>query len=206
MKRNTMRRMIVLMFFCTMVSTVAFAQWRLGMKAGVGSTTTSITNWDDNSNKLGLLAGGVAVRELSPHFDLQGELFYANRGFKTNIYIDADNSHPHDWTFTYHYLNLPVLLKWYPAGRGIYLLAGPQAGCLLDSSNDIEGWPKDEPQAELDWRNEYHRWDVAVVGGIGAAFNGGFFLDIRYDLGLTKVNRIVGGKHRALELNVGYLF
>lgn len=84
----------------------------------MASSTVDINHWD-NKQKVGLLAGGVVTYELSEQFNLQGELFYANRGFKTDIYVDVSDARPHDWKFSLSYLNLPLLLKWYPVGQGV---------------------------------------------------------------------------------------
>ena len=182
----------------------SYAQWSFGVKAGVACSTVDIKHWD-NKQKVGLLAGGVVSYELSEQFDLQGELFYANRGYKTDIYLEVSDKNPHDWKFSLSYLNLPLLLKWYPIGQGVYVEAGPQVGYLRDNSNDIEGWPKDESLDQNPW-GDYKRWDFGLVGGIGYSFNMGLFVDVRYDLGLTNVLKECTSKQRAWEFSVGYMF
>ena len=87
-----------------------------------------------------------------------------------------------------------------------YQGAYAQFGYLMDHSNDIEDWPKDEPREELDWKDEYRRLDFSLVGGIGAIFNNGIFVDVRYDYGLTKVLKNGEANNRGLELSIGYMF
>lgn len=204
MSKSTMKRIILGLCFCMTAVVQSHAQWSFGVKVGIASTTVDIKNWDNN-HKTGLLAGGVATYKLSEQFDLQGELFYANRGFKTDIYLEVSDTNPHDWKFSLSYLNLPLLLKWFPTDLGIYVEAGPQVGYLLDNSNDIEGWPKDESLDQNPW-GDYQKWDFGFVGGIGYAFNNGLFVDVRYDLGLTNVLKEIKSKQRAWELSVGYMF
>lgn len=204
MKKENLKRIILGLCFCMAAVVPSYAQWSFGVKAGVASSTVDIKHWG-NKQKVGLLAGGVVSYELSEHFDLQGELFYANRGYKTNIYLEVSDENPHDWKFSLSYLNLPLLLKWYPIGQGVYVEAGPQVGYLLDNSNDIEGWPKDETLDQNPW-GDYKRWDFGLVGGIGYSFNMGLFVDVRYDLGLTNVLKEAKSKQRAWEFTVGYMF
>lgn len=197
-------KQIILGLCCSMAATVpTYAQWSFGIKAGINSSTVSIKNWD-NKQKIGFLAGGVVTYQLSEHFDLQGELLYANRGYKTDIYLEISDKNPHDWKFSLSYLNLPVLLKWYPIRHGVYVEAGPQLGYMLDNSNSIKDWPKDEPRETSN--DSYKRWDFGIVGGIGYSFNMGLFVDLRYDLGLTNVLKEGKSKQRAWEFSVGYMF
>lgn len=207
MKKVNVKRMMAVLCLCIIATLPARSQWRFGVKAGLASTTVNMKDCE-NSRKLGLLAGGVATCTLSSSFDLQGELFYANRGFKTDIYLETDDTKAHDWTFSQSYLNMPLLLKWFPTGHGVYVEAGPQVGYLLDSDNDIEGWPKGEPRDELGWKKAYRRWDFGLVGGIGAMLNNRAFVDVRYNLGLTSMMKepALSWKHRAWELSLGFMF
>ena len=151
MEKLNFKQIILGLCFSMAATVPTYAQWSFGIKAGINSSTVSIKNWD-NKQKIGFLAGGVATYQLSEHFDLQGELLYANRGYKTDIYLEISDKNPHDWKFSLSYLNLPVLLKWYPIGQGVYVEAGPQLGYMLDNSNSIKDWPKDEPrETSAEW-------------------------------------------------------
>ncbi len=204
MKKENLKRIILGLCLCMAAVVPSHAQWGFGVKAGITSSTVSNKYWD-NKQKIGLLAGGVVTYELNEHFDLQGELYYANRGYKTEVYTEVSDQKPHDWKSSLSYLNLPVLLKWFPMGQGVYVEAGPQLGYMLDISNDREGWPKNEP-LDQDLQENYKRWDFGIVGGIGFLFPNGLFADIRYDLGLTAVFKEAKSKQRAWEFSVGYMF
>lgn len=204
MEKLNFKQIILGLCFSMAATVPTYAQWSFGIKAGINSSTVSIKNWD-NKQKIGFLAGGVVTYQLSEHFDLQGELLYANRGYKTDIYLEISDKNPHDWKFSLSYLNLPVLLKWYPIGQGVYVEAGPQLGYMLDNSNSIKDWPKDEPR-ETSADGSYNRLDFGLVGGIGYSFNMGLFVNLRYDLGLTNVLKECTSKQRAWEFSVGYMF
>lgn len=204
MEKLNFKQIILGLCFSMAATVPTYAQWSFGIKAGITSSTVSNKYWD-NKQKIGLLAGGVVTYELNEHFDLQGELYYANRGYKTEVYTEVSDQKPHDWKSSLSYLNLPVLLKWFPMGQGVYVEAGPQLGYMLDISNDREGWPKNEP-LDQDLQENYKRWDFGIVGGIGFLFPNGLFADIRYDLGLTDVFKEAKSKQRAWEFSVGYMF
>ena len=204
MEKLNFKQIILGLCFSMAATVPTYAQWSFGIKAGITSSTVSNKYWD-NKQKIGLLAGGVVTYELNEHFDLQGELYYANRGYKTEVYTEVSDQKPHDWKSSLSYLNLPVLLKWFPMGQGVYVEAGPQLGYMLDISNDREGWPKNEP-LDQDLQENYKRWDFGIVGGIGFLFPNGLFADIRYDLGLTDVFKEAKSKQRAWEFSVGYIF
>ncbi len=194
--------LVICMFFCATVS----AQIGFGVKSGAVFANQKMGKHWDAKSKWGMITGVIATYPLNEKLDLQGELYYANRGFTQSIYTSFDQTKSSNWAFTYHYMNIPLLVKFFPMGKCIYLAAGPQFGYLMDHSNDIEDWPKDEPREELDWKDEYRRLDFSLVGGIGAIFNNGIFVDVRYDYGLTKVLKNGEANNRGLELSIGYMF
>lgn len=194
--------LLAALFACS----VARAQWSFGVKAGVGITTQRISSLWDSNKKTGLLAGAFATYELNDHFDLQGELYYANRGHKTDIYLEASATSPSDWVFTYHYLCLPLMLKYFPTGKTIYIAAGPHLGYLINYKNDIKDWPKDEPREDLDWHKECNRLDFGLSAGIGAIVSKNVMVDVRYNHGLTNATKNGEFKNRGMEVSVGYMF
>lgn len=194
--------LLTALFACS----AAKAQWNLGVKAGVGITTQRMGSSWDNNKKVGLLAGAFAAYELNDHFDLQGELYYANRGFKTDVYLETSATSPSDWVFTYHYLCLPLMLKYFPTGKTVYIAAGPHLGYLLDYKNDIKDWPKNEPRENLDWQEACNRVDFGLSAGIGAIVCKDIIVDVRYNLGLTNAIKNWKCKNRGLEVSVGYMF
>lgn len=200
-----MKRLIIIA--CCLLAFVPIkAQWDFGIKGGVGSTTQQMGSHWDTKNKLGLLAGGLVTYGLGDHFDLQGELYYANRGFKTDIWLDFNASKSSDWYFTYHYLCMPVMLKYFPMKKGFYAAVGPHIAYLLDYKNDIKDWPANEPRERLDWESGCNRIDVGLSASLGVILNNGIFVDARYNLGLTDALKDGESKNRGFELSVGYFF
>lgn len=179
----------------------ASAQWRYGFKSGVMRTrATSREAWDRN-DKWGGTIGGVAKYDFNDWFALQGELNYALRGFKTDLFTDID-SKPHDWLFNFHYIDVPVLAKFYPGALPFFIEAGPQVGFLAGFGENIKG--ANVPAFYS--RSDFHKWDVAAVFGLGIETDLGIFFDLRYNLGLNKIASNNAFSHRGWELTAGYLF
>ena len=197
---------MILLAFCACFSMQMRAQWGYGVKAGGVYSKQSVGYEMDIDSKWGLAAGGIVTYSLSDHFDLQGELYYANRGYKITIYTDMGAEKAHDWVFSYHYINMPLLLKCFPTGKGFYLLAGPEQEYLADMKNTIKNWKPEEPVDDTEWKEGHTRWGCSLVGGIGAIMNNGIFVDLRYNYGLTSALKDWKSKNRSLELSVGYMF
>lgn len=179
----------------------ASAQWHYGFKSGVMRTRATRSDYWDRNNKWGGTIGGVVKYDCNDWFALQGELNYALRGFKTDLFSDVD-AKPHDWLFNFHYIDVPVLAKFYPAGLPFFIEAGPQVGFLAGFGENIKGAAV-EPFSSL---SDYRKWNAAVVFGLGVETDLGIFFDLRYNLGLNKIAANNAFRHRGWELTAGYLF
>ena len=148
------------------------AQWSLGGKAGINC------------------------------FDMQAELFYSARGYTDDEFYLTDESGAvisNTYTCRTHYLDIPVLVKFFPCNR-LNVQFGPQLGIGLSLSDKWKGI-----------NNDYSIYrdsavDFSLAFGLGYEFNFGVFVDARYTLGLTKTIREVvkGFQGRNISLAVGY--
>ncbi|TFG78986.1 MAG: PorT family protein [Flavobacteriales bacterium] len=98
------------------------------------------------------------------------------------------------------YLNVPVMLKYYVIG-GLNIQAGPQIGFLVDAEGGTDGLKS-----------------TNFGFNFGAAYElpGGFFVDARYNLGLSDIldsgntdpgfSGDVSLKTKGFQLGVGYRF
>ena len=202
--------LIISALFCGM-SLHSMTQWSFGLKAGIGYNKVSnplSNSFDfDANHQWGLMAGAMAAYQLNQQFDIQGELYYAHRGFTTDIYVDMNTDKAHDWNFNLHYLCLPILVKYHPFGSIVYVEAGPQVSLLVDSNNDVADYEED-----VKFDTNTNKVDFGLVGGIGADLTSHVTADLRYYHGLTKTWKgfnwkgFDGGKNRSIELSVGYWF
>ncbi len=98
------------------------------------------------------------------------------------------------------YVNIPVMLKYYII-EGLNVQAGPQIGVLVDAEGGTDGLKSSN-----------------FVLNLGAAYEliGGFFVDARYNIGLSDIADLGGQdseffgdyslKTKGFQLGVGYRF
>jgi len=119
---------------------------------------------------------------------LQPELLFSYQGQKFTTPYNSD------LRTSLFFVNIPVVVKYYIAG-GLNLQIGPQLGILAGSKADlllinngnIQGLPLTNQNA-----NSYlNKLDMSLVFGAGLDLPFGGSLTVRYNLGLSNVNKYV---------------
>ena len=169
--------------------------------ADVGPINKTYTGW---------IAGGFVALPLGTGFGIRPELLYVHKGA-----VGAEAPGDPDITIRLPYVEVPVLLNYtLPIpGAGIvspHLYAGPavgfRTGCKVrtsDGTNTVtKGCAGGDPNPEV------KRTDFSLTfgGGIGV---GRAIIDVRYDLGLTKIDDTGSNadvKHRTFYLLAGWTF
>ena len=181
----------------------------IGPKAGVNFSTLS----DVPKGKMlpGFYVGAFAELKLSDKFSFQPELVYSSQGAK-NIYSETVASvsvhhHNHD---KLEYINLPLLAKYYFI-KGFSVELGPQFGLLLKATNKDEITTNGvEVKEDTDFKKEVNTFDFGIGAGLAYDLPNGFFVNARYNLGLTNVGKsnqyYDGSKNRVTQLGVGFKF
>jgi hypothetical protein len=113
---------------------------------------------DDSDGTIGFYIGGLADLPVSGNFHVQGELLYSKEG--------ADQAR-------LDYLRIPIMAKYYVI-EGLSLEAGPQFGFKVGADDFVNDYTKS--------------FDFGIGAGIAYEFFGGFFIEARYNLGLTDIN------------------
>jgi hypothetical protein len=131
------------------------------------------------------------------------ELFYSARGYTDDEFYLTDESGAvisNTYTCRTHYLDIPVLVKFFPY-NGLNVQFGPQLGIGLSLSDKWKGINNDDYSIYRD-----SAVDFSLAFGLGYEFNFGVFVDARYTLGLTKtIKEVVKGfQGRNISLAVGY--
>jgi len=195
-------------------------QVKFGVKAGVNFATFSgDAVSSDVSMKAGFHAGGLVELKFTDKLALQPELLFSmqgaeivDQGFDGVYYTDT-------FKRNLGYLNLPVMLKYYPIG-GLFLEGGPQVGFLISAKSKNESTETDlggnleRFSSETDVKNQYKSVDFAFNLGVGYDFTPNFFVGARYSIGLTNVNDLTGPlaiyevdrKNNVLAFSAGYKF
>ena len=115
------KTMLVIMLFVAVFGRVS-AQLTIGPKAGLNISKEyyGIKGVDEDVDfRTGLNAGVFGRYEISDKFDIQAELLYSQQGYKSTVPL-ADIGGitlTEGYKSLSHYLNVPVLLKYYPFNR-----------------------------------------------------------------------------------------
>lgn len=171
---------------------------KLGAKGGVNFS--NITNSDMDS-KTGFHVGLLAEMFLNEQFSLQPEILYSTQG--------AELMGDHLSTkYNLEYVSVPVMAKYYIAD-GLNLQVGPQFSFLskAETKGEIEGLGS----GTINVKDNTESFDFGVNFGLGYEFAAGVFVDARYNLGLSKINKqslpnVEDGKNSVFQVSLGYKF
>lgn len=183
--------------------------FKIGAKAGVNFSTLS--NVSKGEMLPGFYVGAVSEFKITEKFSFQPELVYSSQGAK-NVYTEtvaAVTAHHHNHD-KLEYINLPLLAKYYFT-QGLSVELGPQFGLLLKATNEdevtIDGV---EVKENRDFKDEVNAFDFGVGAGLAYELSNGFFVNARYNLGLTNVGKSTkyydGSKNGVTNLGLGYKF
>lgn len=157
---------------------------KFGVKGGLNSA--SIAGATGTTAKMTFHIGGLLEYKASDKFAIQPELVYSNQGCK----FDGGSL---DLT----YINIPVMAKYY-VGETFNIQAGPQIGLLMSAKS-----------AGVDVKEGYNTTDFGLNLGAGYDLNENMMLDLRYNMGLSAVNKDTSeetGKNNVISVSFGYKF
>ena len=141
----------------------------------------------DPKMRVGLIAGVEGEYYINDWFSAAVGLNYAQQGWKND-----------DSTTKLDYLNVPLTADFYVA-PGLALKTGVQFGFLMSAKGD-----------DTDIKDECEKMNISVPVGVSYEISD-FVLDLRYNIGLTKVNKTTGShneKQRSdlIQFTIGYKF
>ena len=146
----------------------SFAQnYNAGIKGGLNLVNLS-GDLEETSFKPAYHLGLFGHLMISEDYTLQPEIIYSKQGA---------NNEDSDYSYALHYLNVPIIGKFYVSDR-INLQIGPQIGFLLDS----------EFQNGIDIGLEDWTKGTSLAIGLGIGYDHEIFVfDIRYNMGLSNI-------------------
>ncbi len=157
---------------------------KFGVKGGVNFANLTDLSGADLDSRTGFHLGAVLQLSLMETFAIQPELLYSAQGASIGDFdIDLD------------YINIPILAKLKFAGIAS-VEAGPQFGFVINDG--IEEFAQ-----SFGGDAEAKSFDLGLAVGAGVEF-GGFFGQVRYNLGLTEVADDSDGKNSNFQVSVGY--
>jgi len=183
-------------------SAAAVAPRRLGVVAGINSSTVGGSDVGATSRRAGLTAGVLIVAPVGAKIAIEPEVLVTTKGAK---FSDSQGS----GSFTMKYVEVPVLVRYESVGAGgmrPFVFGGP--AIALKASCDLEGTDAgltvdigcDEVEAQ---GLKFKSVDYGLIVGGGVAFDiGGRALSIgaRYDHSLTEVAEGSNIKHRVISI------
>ena len=198
-------KIVCLAFLSIFLLNTTKAQQGFGIRGGVVASDQkiSIANLIDANpkSKLGLDLGVVYNLPLSSNFSLQPEIHYTQMGWKVNAFIT-------DLSANFDYIRIPILVKYdvLPKNEKLSLspFAGPYLAHLVKEDVDLlSDVLNDIPLKKV---------DVGIDFGLMLNLQSGFFLDVRYMLGLTNLNDLNTGvelgdiNNKGISVGVGFIF
>lgn len=171
---------------------------KLGAKGGVNFSNITSSDMD---SKTGFHIGVLAEMFLSEKFSIQPEILYSTQGAELKgDYTSAK--------YNLEYVSVPVMAKYHLVD-GLNIQVGPQFSFLskAEAKGEIDGFGS----GTVDIKDSTESFDFGVNFGIGYEFAAGVFVDARYNLGLSKVNKeslpnIDDGKNSVFQVSLGYKF
>ena len=163
----------------------------LGIKAGVNFATLSNDPSNNVKARVGFHAGGFVEIPIFDKFSIQPEILYSAQGDKSGSPSSKTNL---------DYLIIPVMAKYY-IKEGFSLEVGPQGGFLLSAKDKGDGYNEDIKDA-------VESTDFGVNFGVGYKMETGLSFNVRYNLGLSHVDKYDGPtiNNRVFLISIGYNF
>jgi hypothetical protein len=194
-----MKKLIFAGLFMLFASSASFAQFNLGLKAGLNYNTIKAQNNEfEESGVLGYQAGAFARFGKSIYF--QPEIYLGTKGsefkFKTSGSLGSTTVEEVQKFTT---LDVPLLIgkKFGKDQTNFRIMLGPSLQFNLDDNSSAFSQATDP--------NFYRYEDFIVNGQIGAGIDlGSLSLDLRYETSLQDINQNKGQTQSLLHFSVGF--
>lgn len=185
-----MKKVIVLIFICSLFMTAAHAQKKFGIKGGL--TMANLTFETDNHASADFALGGhaaVFMKTGKGLFGFQPEVMWIQKGTRINSTENASYAQ-----LSMNYIDVPLLLRisinlkvvelYFNLGAyGGYWLSGKSKEHYYDATQSK--WVTDKETYEFDSDHDV-RYDAGAIGGVGvrALF---IMFEVRYGHGFIDV-------------------
>jgi hypothetical protein len=177
-----------------------------GVKGGVNFSGDGVNAFNDPDGRTSFNLGLLAEVPMTNQFSVQPEVLYSGQRYDTR-------NNGNDFDYKLYFINVPVLAKFYVID-GLALEAGPQVGFLVNSEIDINPSSTNSGAISLS-EDQFNKVDFSVAFGASYKFRGGFFVNGRYNIGVTDIyddsfsNSVFSGadaKHSVVQAGVGFVF
>jgi outer membrane immunogenic protein len=208
-------KLIATVLFLMLCSHFVQAQIGIGLRGGINIATAELEekiNGDWETDMKDYIIGGVSgvVLEFgfSDRWAIQPELYYMQKGYKTNIAVDNVSR---EFISKLNYVELPVLFKgkFGPGRFKFNAMLGPSFGYGFNGK-----FKTGSTESDVDFdRDNVKRWDVGALLSLGASMEAGpgdLFLDARLGWGFSNLDDRDNSDNynwhnRGYNIGVGYI-
>lgn len=189
-----MRRILGLVCAVVLIAGIsgfaAAADLSYGVKGGINMANLTGDGISDTSSAMRFALGGFLTYSVSDNFVLQPELLYTQKGCEFDSFGITSK-------LKFDYIEIPILAKYLISpGKSTcpFIFGGPVIATLMSAKFDDE-----------DAKDNIKSTDFGLVIGAGVELESGISIDIRYNMGLTKIAKDGGDiKNTVISLMVGY--
>lgn len=192
-----MRKLLLIVFVVTGFTTNTFAQFNVGLKAGLNYSTIKAEN--NEFNESGILGYHVgAWARVGSSVYLQPELYLGSKGADLK-FTQEGTTVEQSGKARFTTLDVPVLLgtKIGLESFNVRLMAGPAFQFNLDTDDSAFS------QAVNPDFYRYRDFVTNLQAGAGVDF-GNLSIDLRYETSLKDINKNDGQKQNLIHLGVGF--
>lgn len=163
-----------------------------GIKAGANLSGVIGKDPNNPSSKFDFVGGVFAQQKISDLFAVSAEVLYSGQGYGMN-WPDTDKKAYHNVA----YINIPILANFYLT-EGLAIKTGIQPGIPLSTKVKHDGTSVN--------MKETAQFDLSIPVGISYELKCGFLVDLRYNIGVTKLYKDLKAHNSVLQLTVGWRF
>ena len=186
---------------------------KFGVKAGLNLANTTA---DGASMKVGGNFGVFGDFKVSDKFSVQPEILYSMQGAKASTTASAGSfTITDERTQSLGYINIPVMGK-FSVTNDLSLQVGPQIGFLMTVKEEVvqtsnnQSIFANQTFSSTD-KTGYNSVDFGLNFGVGYNITEKFMVDLRYNLGLSEIEKnvpsgVTASKNRVVSVNFGYSF
>ncbi len=202
----------------SLISTLSFAQVRVGVKGSLQFANQKISSQGFNitgSNLLGFQAGLLLDAPLSDNLSLRPQILYSVKGSKYDLSsLLGGLGGSGDATTTINYVEVPVQVAYgFEVGNGrVVLGAGPYIAYALNgkSKGNFNGMSGTESIEFGSGQNQTKRLDFGLHVSAGYELSSGLMLSGYYSPGLSSLSNAPSSdgtvKNTAFGVSLGFLF
>jgi hypothetical protein len=194
-KLKTMKHLLFTVTTFLLVTITAQSQHvNIGIKGGLNAYTIMGDNSSEFDPKISYHIGLLGHIHISNRFALQPEVVFSVQGYKAKV-AGVDMS------LNMNYVNIPLLFQ-YMFDNGFRLQVGPQLGILASAKSKTGS-------VNSDVKANYKSTDFGLSVGMSYVKpSTGFGIDVRYNHGLTNINKsdAINSYNRGIQVGLFYLF